>query len=303
MNLEHLQTFLCVSNMTSTSFTKAAESLNVSKGLVSRHIQKLEDYLGTKLFHRTTRKLELTEAGQALWEKAQQIHMLSVEAEMRVNDLIHDLSGELKITAAPEFGQLLCRTVIPQFRAMYPDVGLHLNFEQEEKSVEFGDFDIAFRAVSSLPNDVVAIRLGSIRNVLVCSEQFRQQHPVEDIAGIQQLPFILHNYKSDWNTLTLKSIDTQLQMSVSGELSASNYQTAMTLAMQGLGIASLPFYQVERHIADKELCQLFPNWSVKAHQLSLLYAQKRVTPKKVTVFNQLVQSMLNQQSNYLLHDE
>ncbi|WP_237359801.1 LysR family transcriptional regulator [Vibrio marisflavi] len=300
MNLEYLQTFLFVAN--AKSFTKAAESLSVSKGLVSRHIQKLEEHLGTKLFHRSTRKIELTEVGHELLVKAQHIRMLSIEAEMRVKDLIHDLTGELKITAAPEFGQMLCQTVVPKFRSMYPEVDLRLDFTLGEKSVESGEFDIAFRAAEELPNDVIAKRLGYIRNVLVCTPDFSQKYPMNELSDIYQIPFILNNYNNQWNTLKLKSAARELDVDVKGSISANSYQAVLALTMQHLGVASLPYYQVEQHLSNKTLCQLFPSWSIKAHKLNLIYAQKRTTPKKIKAFNQLVIDLLKERSSYLLPD-
>ncbi|WP_432579671.1 LysR family transcriptional regulator [Vibrio sinus] len=298
MNLEHLQTFLSVA--TTSSFTKAAESLDVSKGLVSRHIQKLEEHLGAKLFHRTTRKIDLTEAGHELFLKAQQIRMLSIEAEMRVKDLTHDLSGELKITAAPEFGQMLCRTIIPQFVSQFPEVDLRLNFDVDEKSVESGDFDIAIRAHEKLPQDVIAKNLGYIRNVLVCSPDFIAQHQATELIDIQALPFVLNNYKSEWNSLDLISGSQEFHVNVTGNLSANNYQTALALVMQDLGVASLPYYQVEEYLEQGRLYPLFPGWSVRAQKLSLIYAQKRVTPKKIMTFNQMVLNLLGERKQYLL---
>ncbi|WP_032547686.1 LysR family transcriptional regulator, partial [Vibrio crassostreae] len=96
MNLIYMQTFLTVAE--EQSFTKAAEVLDVSKGLVSRHVQRLEETLNSKLFHRTTRSISLTEVGEELYSKAKQIQLLAIEAEMRVLDMTQEVAGDLKIT-------------------------------------------------------------------------------------------------------------------------------------------------------------------------------------------------------------
>ncbi|WP_370298790.1 LysR family transcriptional regulator, partial [Pontibacterium sp.] len=94
MNLTYLQTFLVVAD--EHSFTRAAEILDVSKGLVSRHVQKLEESLNAKLFLRSTRSISLTEVGEELYTKAKQIQLLATEAEVRVRDITQEVSGDLK---------------------------------------------------------------------------------------------------------------------------------------------------------------------------------------------------------------
>ncbi len=107
MNLTYLQTFLVVAE--EGSFTKAAEVLDVSKGLVSRHVSNLEKALNAKLFHRTTRRITLSEVGDELFTKAKQIQLLASEAEIRVKDITLEFSGDLKVTGPIEFGKALCR--------------------------------------------------------------------------------------------------------------------------------------------------------------------------------------------------
>ncbi|MCC4821385.1 LysR family transcriptional regulator, partial [Vibrio lentus] len=102
--------------------------LDVSKGLVSRHVQRLEETLNSKLFHRTTRSISLTEVGEELYAKAKQIQLLATEAEMRVLDMTQEVAGDLKITAPIEFGRALCRHIIPTFKQEYPKVDLILDF-------------------------------------------------------------------------------------------------------------------------------------------------------------------------------
>ena len=126
MNLTYLQTFLTVAE--EGSFTKAAEVLEVSKGLVSRHVSHLESTLVAKLFHRTTRRIALTEVGEELFLKAKQIQLLASEAEIRVKDITQEFAGDLKVTAPFEFGRALCRHVIPSFIRQHPQINLILDF-------------------------------------------------------------------------------------------------------------------------------------------------------------------------------
>lgn len=298
MNLTYLQTFLIVAE--ERSFTKAAETLDVSKGLVSRHVQRLEDTFNSKLFHRTTRAVSLTEVGEELYAKAKQIQLLTIEAEMRVKDITQEISGDLKVTAPFEFGRALCRHVIPSFCEQYPKIDLTLDFGPMKKKIETGDFDVAFRAYDELPSDVVAKDLGFIRNVLVCSKGYALENSVLTIDDIHKCTFILNSQNERWNQLELVFNEKKYSIEVTGSLRASTYSAILELARQGMGAASLPYYLVEDLITSGELNHILPEWSVKAHKLSIIYAQHRVTPKKLVTFNLTVKHWLESKNLYLV---
>ncbi|WP_391090137.1 LysR substrate-binding domain-containing protein [Vibrio sp. NH-UV-68] len=298
MNLTYLQTFRVVAE--EHSFTKAAETLDVSKGLVSRHIQKLEEALNSRLFHRTTRSISLTEVGEELYSKAKQIQLLATEAEMRVKDITQEVAGELKVTAPIEFGRALCRHVIPSFRQQYPKVNLTLDFGPMKKKIESGDFDVAFRAYDELPGDVIAKELGYIRNVLVCSANYAKRKRLATIEDIHQCSFILNSQNESWNQLELISNEQSYDVEVTGSFRSNTYNSILELAIQGMGVASLPYYQVEDLFESGDLVHVFPEWSVKTHKLSMIYAQKRITPKKLVTFNLAVKQWLESNNLYMI---
>lgn len=282
MNLIYLQTFLAVA--TSGSFTQAADHLDVSKGLVSRHVQHLEKSLNARLFHRTTRSVQLTEEGQELYSKAKQIQILAKEAELRIKDYSQELSGKLRVTAPLSLGQKLCQQVIPEFCRKYPKIDLNLSFGAESKDVEFGEFDIALRASTNLPDNVIAKDLGFIKNVLVCSPELVASLKADDIIALQEHDFIVHGQVNQWNTLQIVKGAEAYQVAVNGKITSNTYESIYELAKAGLGTASLPLYLVEQGLQAGSLVRVFPDWVVKTHQIYALYSQRRITPKKVLVF-------------------
>ncbi len=282
------------------SFTLAADKLDVSKGLVSRHVQKLERDLNVKLFYRTTRSIRVTEAGEALYAKARQIQLLAVEAEIQLKDMTQEISGDLKITAPLELGRILSQQVIPQFCLDYPDINLFLDCDHAKKQIELGDYDVALRADDALPQDVIAKRLGTIRNVLVCSEQYLEHHPMPTLDNIHQCRFILNSRQRGWSELELVHGDKKATFTVMGRLHCNTYSAIAELATAGSGLASLPFYQVEEHIRCGKLIHILPKWSVQSQCLSLIYAQHRVTPQKLIRFNRAVMQWFKSSGLYLL---
>lgn len=298
MNLTYLQTFLVVAE--EGSFTKAAEVLDVSKGLVSRHVSNLEKTLNARLFHRTTRRITLSEVGDELLTKAKQIQLLASEAEIRVKDITQEFAGDLKVTGPYEFGKALCRHVIPSFIREHPQINLILDFGPLKREIASGDFDIAFRAYETLPDDVVGRSLGYIRNVLVCGKGFAEKNKVLSIKDLHHRSFILNGQNDRWNQLTMVNGQKEYQIEVSGSLVSNTYSSILSLAEQDLGIACLPYYQVEKQIKEGELVHLLPLWGVKTHRLSLLYAQRKITPRKLISFNDAVIKWLESNNLYLI---
>lgn len=298
MNLTYLQTFLVVAE--EGSFTKAAEVLDVSKGLVSRHVSNLERALNTKLFHRTTRSISLSEVGDELFIKAKQIQLLASEAEIRVKDITQEFEGDLKVTAPFEFGKALCRHVIPEFVRQHPQINLILDFGPLKREIASGDFDIAFRAYETLPDDVVGKELGFIRNVLVCNKEFAKAHKVRSIKDLHYCSFILNGQNTLWNQLVLVNGNKEYQIEVKGSIVSNTYSSLLSLANQGLGIACLPYYQVEEQIKANELVHLLPDWGCRTHKLSLLFAQRKITPRKLIAFNQAVINWLASNKLYVI---
>ncbi|GAK85651.1 LysR-family transcriptional regulator [Vibrio ponticus] len=246
MNLTYLQTFLTVAE--EGSFTKAAEVLDVSKGLVSRHIQRLERSLNSKLFHRSTRSISLTESGRDLLTRAQQIQLLATEAEMRVRDMAQEVSGELRITAPLEFGRSLCQSVIPTYCQQNPMVEVICDFGPGKKRIELGEFDIAIRAFDSLPDDVVAKELGYMRNIVVAAPGYLAAIDAVTIDNVEQQRFILNSQNERWNHLQLVRGDEVVFKQVLGHMRANTYTAILSLAQQGMGLASVPYMHAQSMI-------------------------------------------------------
>ncbi|MEO1337220.1 MAG: LysR family transcriptional regulator, partial [Myxococcota bacterium] len=150
--LEYLDAFLAVAEL--GSFTEAAKHMSASKGMVSRHIEKMEESVGAKLFHRTTRMVSLTEAGQILLVKAQSIRATATEADIAIQSTTREVGGELKVAAPAEFALVLCREVIPRLRTLYPELAIRLDASPSLRNIEAGEYDVALRAQADLPGNV-----------------------------------------------------------------------------------------------------------------------------------------------------
>lgn len=121
-----------------------------------------------------------------------------------------------------------------------------------------------------------------------------------EFGDIHQCAFILNSRERRWGEFELHCGEQKMSLAVSGQLHSNTYSAICELALQGLGIACLPFYQVEEQIHRGELIHVLPQWSIKSQALNLLYAQRREMPQKLLRFNMAVKQWLQSNESYLI---
>lgn len=287
MNLTHLDTFLKVAKL--RSFSAAAEQLNVSKGLVSRHIKALETDLNTTLLHRTTRSVSVTEAGKTLLETVLQIEGLTFKARRSIESLQKEDFGHIRFTAPSSLYQKFCSSLIPAFNADYPNVDIHLEFSTSLMDIEFGEFDVALRAHDQLPSNVIAKPVGAMINILVASPKWAEKKPINSPYGLIDVDSLQNSLNSKWNQWALVSDDgNHAVIDTKGTISSSNYDALKALAIAGMGVANLPIPIVEDSLKTGELVRILPQWHTTPHRFYLVYARQKQYPKKLTDFINIV---------------
>ena len=151
------------------SFSAAADALGVSKGMLSRHVSALESALNAQLLQRTTRRLSLTEAGRTLYVQAGQIAALARQAEQDIQALTEEDSGRLRFTCPVSTGDRMVSELLTRFAEICPGVEVELNFTNAMIDMSQGENDIALRAMDQVPDNLVALPLGQLKDVVVAS--------------------------------------------------------------------------------------------------------------------------------------
>jgi DNA-binding transcriptional LysR family regulator len=154
------------------SFSDAAKQLGIAKSIVSRRIVSLEKRLGTSMFHRTTRRLGLTETGLAYYERVRRILADVAEAEDVARRLHGDIRGKLRVAGPLSFGWRHLSPVVIEFLAAYPDVDVDLDLNDRRVDLISEGFDVAVR-IGSLPDSsIIARTLAPCRHVVCASPAF-----------------------------------------------------------------------------------------------------------------------------------
>jgi DNA-binding transcriptional LysR family regulator len=286
------------------SFSRAAEALNLSNAAVSKNVQELEKELGTQLIHRTTRRLNLTEAGRLYFQRVSSILDELERAEELVADLSVKPHGLLRVTAPMSLGLTHVATAIYQFQSLYPDIRIELILNDRYVDLIEEGFDVGIRG-GGLVNDnsLLSHRIGDIQRVVCASPAYLKQYgepkSPEDLKQHRCVIYTLARSPHEWSFG--RSHET-VSVHVDGSLKVNNSLAASQAAVAGLGLIFLPMFTVLDELEHGMLKTVLQEWSTEPLTLYAIYPKHRQHSRKLQVFIDFISEALesiaaNQRSN------
>ena len=252
--VQHFVTFVRIAD--SGSITRAAHSLALSVPMASRHLRALEAEFGATLMRRTTRKIELTEAGAELLVRARRLLAEIDEAHdaLRPTQLA---TGLVTISVPVSFGLAKLAPAIPKLLAKHPQLLLDVRFDDRRSDLVGDGIDLAIRVGVAPPNSpyVVARRLGSYERILCAAPTFlKKRGAVKRVEDLAISPcIILGTGPSQWN---FETPDGPKAVVVDGRLRSNNVLAARDAAVAGLGVAQVPTWLVASDLREHRLVRI-----------------------------------------------
>jgi DNA-binding transcriptional LysR family regulator len=263
------------------SFVKAAETLDVSKAAISRHVAELESRLGVRLLHRTTRKLSLTPEGDVFVARCRELLDGVDEAEAEITSKSGEAGGLLRINVPFSFGLLHLAPLWPAFMAQHPKVTLDVTLADRVVDLVEEGFDMAVR-IARLPNSsLVSRRLTSTRMVLCASPAYLQArghpgHPSE-LAGHDVLAYSLFSMGDQWD---FTGPEGGASVRVTPRMRTNSGDTCRLAALHHQGIVLQPSFLVGPDLLAGTLAEVMPAWrSIELGVYAVYPTRKFVSPK------------------------
>jgi len=289
------------------SFIAAANALGLPKTTVSRKVQDLEQRLGARLLHRTTRRIGLTEAGSVYHEHCQRIARELEEAESAVGQLQSGPRGWLRFTVPYSIGITWIAPLLGEFHAQYPEIQLDMHLGNEKLDLIAGEADLALR-VGSLPDsNLVARKLGSLRTQVFASPAYIERygeplHPEElqfhrTLAMRKSRTNTVNNNRFYWSLTD----GTELHDFPVSPLMVANDPSALNGALLcGEGLMLTGDVMAKPFVESGMVRRVLAGWTGPEVDFNAVFAGGRLISPKVRAFVDFLVDKLNFDANYMM---
>ena len=281
-----LRAFVAVAEV--LNFTRAAERLDVTSSALSQLVRGLEERVGVRLLHRSTRNVSLTEAGERLLERVRPAVKELAAAIGQTTELGERPAGVVRVHCFRTAAELFVRPILRSFNEQYPDIILDVTIDDEVVDIVSGRYDVAIRIGEVIERDMVAVKLGpDLRQIAVASPDYlgrrgAPQHP-RDLLSHSCIGWRWpgHEVPYKWE---FQEDGQWFDVGVQGPVIANSKEFCLAAALDGVGIA-FPTDQLSApYVAEGRLVRLLERWSAPFPGFFLCYPQQRNMAPAVRAF-------------------
>lgn len=268
------------------SLTRAAEAMQLSNAAASRHLAALEERLAARLVQRNTRRLFLTEVGEAFYRRCKPLLAELHEAESAVNEAALKPTGLLRISGSLSFCMIHVAPLLPEFTARFPELRVEIVAANRYQDLIENGIDVAIRT-REVENDsnITVRRLAETRRLLAASPQYLQRHgtpATPDELARHKLLIYTYAYRPD--QLRFQRDGQVTTLPVKGLLESNDGQVLRAAALAHLGILVQPRYIIHDDIVAGRLVPVLDAWDLPRLTINLAYQSRQHLPAKVRCF-------------------
>ncbi len=263
------------------SFVAAANALGMSKAAVSRYVSELEQRLGARLLHRTTRRLSLTDEGEVFLARSRDILASIEESEAEISTRASSASGLLKVSVPVSFALKHLAPLWSDFLAAHPRLTLDVHLADRVVDLVDEGFDLALRIARLPDSSLVSRKIASTRLVLCAAPAYLRRrgtpaHP-SDLATHDVIGYSLLSMKDHWQ---FDGPEGPVTVKVTPRLWTNNGDTSVAAAVRGAGIDLQPTFLISDELADGRLVEVLPDYrSIELGIYAIYPSRKFVLPK------------------------
>ena len=280
-----MQLFIRVAEV--ESFSRAADSLGLPKGSVSRQIQALENHLGTRLLHRTTRRVQLTQDGMVYFERAKDLLSNLDELDGLFQQDSASISGRLRVDMPVTMARNLLIPRLPAFLHQYPGIELELSSSDRLVDVVREGFDCVVRVGTLKDSGLIARQIGKL-SIINCASpdylsRFGYPETLDDLADHAVIHYAV-NLGSRPPGFEVFSDNATRWIKTGGMLTVNSTETYHAACLAGLGIIQAPRTGVREALRSGKLVEVLPQYRAESMPVSLLYPHRRNLSRRVHLF-------------------
>jgi DNA-binding transcriptional LysR family regulator len=280
-----LQVFVRVAEL--SSFSQAADRLGLPKARVSTAVQQLEAQLGTRLLHRTTRRVQMTQDGQAFYERCKDLLADLDELQAMFQRSVQALRGRLRVDMPTLIARDQVIPRLPEFLAAHPQLEIELSSTDRRVDLVREGFDCVLRVGPLHDSGLVARPLGELRQINCASPAYLAQHgtphTLDDLAAHRLIHYVptLGARSAGWEHVR---DGKPMSHAMKGVLTVNGTEAYQSACLAGLGLIQAPAAGLAPLIARGLLVEVMPAHCAPSLPVTLLYANRRNLPQRVQVF-------------------
>lgn len=269
-------------------FLRVAEVASFTEAAVSVAVQQLEAHLGTRLLHRTTRRVQMTQDGQAFYERGRDLLADFDELSNLFKDTGNQVRGRLRVDMHNSIARDVVVPRLPEFLAQHPELEIELSCTNRRVDLVREGFDCVLRVGKLMDSSLVARRLGDYQLANCVSPAYLARHgEPHSLADLQHHQLIHYAPVLGAKPDGFEYLDAQGQQQfvpMGGRLTVNNADAYNGACLAGLGIIQAPRPGVQPYLETGELMEILPEFHARPMPVSIVYANRRHLPKRVQVF-------------------
>ena len=281
------------------SFTKAAQTLHMSKTTVTHLVQRLEARLRVKLLNRTTRQVKVTAEGGAYYERVVQLLVDLEDADSSVSGASAQPKGRLRVDVPSPLARILLMPALPAFYARYPEIQLHMGVSDRNVDVIGDNMDCVVRGgeigdVSLMARRVGELALGVYAAPCYLAHAGQPSHPSELEGTHHRIVGFLRSSRGTVAPVAMRSGRERVEIQGRYVVAVDDGNAYLAAGLAGMGILWLPRYMAESHVTRCELQPLFDGWRLDPMPLYVAFPPNRYVSAKLRVFMEWINELMAQ---------
>ncbi|MCC4613441.1 LysR family transcriptional regulator [Xanthomonas campestris pv. esculenti] len=271
------------------SFTKAADTLHMSRASVTQLVQQLEARLRVTLLHRTTRRVQVTADGAAYYDRVVRLLADMDDAETSLSDASTLPRGRLRVDVPSPLARLILMPAVPAFHARYPDIQLDMGVSDRRVDLIGENVDCVIRGGTITDQSLIARHVADLQAGVYAAPAYLQR------LGMPTHPSELENTRHRcvgfmrWGTTTtvpyvMQRGDDAVRVHGRHVVAADDGNAYLAAGLAGMGVLWLPVYMANAHVASGELVPVFADWQLQPMPLSIAFPPNRHVSAKLRVF-------------------
>jgi len=291
-NFRSLEFFLAT--IDGGSFAAAAKQFATDPSTVSKAIKRLESQLGIQLFQRSTRQLNLTQAGE---NYAASVRNLSEQLQLTEEALKSDNelpTGKLCINLPVSSGRLYIQPILVEFNRLYPGIKLEISFDDAYADMIGQKIDIAIRSGSLCDSRLIAQKLSPMEFVICASPKYIKNNKELNVSNLASHPWIRFRFKQTGKLMPIIGLDANIRDTVDAleNIVVDDGEAMAELSASGLGLTQVPHFIAKSWVKVGKLVTLYPPYRLEGEGVYLVYPRREFLPQRVRLFIDFVKASL-----------